>query len=396
MRVVLVAAALVLLAAAQAHAEPYRLRADALASVQAPAGLLVLSGQGRPRTWIDAEAVVWTGLSSPDDSLEAAGDALVVVVRVREPKGRGELTAGRFVVSPGAVRPLHIDGGSARANLPYGIRLEAFGGMPVVPAFGPRAYDWAVGGRIGESFHDILGGGVSYMQRREHGGLADEEAGVDLSLAPARWLDLAARGSYDLLSPGVSEAHLSAATRQGQVRGELFATHRSPSRLLPATSIFSALGDIPSDQLGLTGKWLAAPRLDLFGSLAARWAGGELGGEASLRATLRLDDVGHGAVSAEARRTTVVAPWSGLRLAVRVPLEEGLHAAAELELAFPDSSQGRGAVWPWALAAVGWRFARGWETAAAVEANASPQHTSEVTALVRLGTVWVSAGEVSP
>src|SRR4051794_9161260 len=41
------------------HAEPLRLRADAIAETQAPAGLVVLQGQDKLHPWIDAEGLVW-------------------------------------------------------------------------------------------------------------------------------------------------------------------------------------------------------------------------------------------------------------------------------------------------------------------------------------------------
>ena len=90
------------------------------------------------------------------------------------------------------------------------------------------------------------------MQRRIRGDLANEEVGADVAAVPVTWLDFAARSAYDLGSSGVADALVSAAIRVEPVRIELFATHRSPSRLLPATSLFSALGDFPSQVAGTT------------------------------------------------------------------------------------------------------------------------------------------------
>src|SRR5262249_55810692 len=59
------AAASACLVCANAHAQPLRLRADAYAEARAPAGLIVLQGEGRDgppsrqRPWLDAEGLVW-------------------------------------------------------------------------------------------------------------------------------------------------------------------------------------------------------------------------------------------------------------------------------------------------------------------------------------------------
>lgn len=375
-------------AARPAAAQPYRLRGDALATAQAPAGLVVLEGEARPVNWVATEAVLWTGASSQDDELDASGDALVAIVRLRDPEGQGDFTAGRFVLTTGAVRPTHMDGAHARGKLPFGIGVEAFGGMPVVPELGSRAYDWMLGGRVSETFLQLVSGGVSYVQRREHGRLDDEEVGFDAAFAPNRWFDIAGRAAYDLMQPGITEAHVSVATRPDPLRFELFAMRRSPARMLPASSIFSALGDIPSDQLGLNATWFAAPRLEVKGGATARAAGRELGADVNVRARLRLDDRGEGLLEGEARMTTVVEPWTGLGLALRVPLTAGLHVATEIELAMPHDPQGRGEIWPWALVALGWRFAERWDAALAFEASASPAEVRSFDAILRVGTHW--------
>ena len=117
-----------------ARADPLRLRADALAESQgtaSPTGLIVLQGQDSLKPWVDAEALVWAGAKP-----SLTGDVLVLMVRLREPHGYGELRAGRFVVATGAVRPVQIDGAYALGRAPWGSTVEAFGGLPVVPRFG--------------------------------------------------------------------------------------------------------------------------------------------------------------------------------------------------------------------------------------------------------------------
>jgi hypothetical protein len=375
-----------LLPAPFARADPLRLRGDAIAETQAPAGLLVLQGEDRVRnktqTWVDAEGLVWAGA-------DAQADVLVLSLRLRDPRGRGEARVGRFVFASGAIRPVQIDGASVLARAPWGSTIEAMGGMPVVPRFGARAYDWIAGGRAAQPIASRATIGVSYVQRRAHGEIADDEVGADFAARPAPWLDLAARSAYDLTSPGIADALTSAATRIDDVRLEAFATHRSPSRLLPATSLFSVLGDFPSDTAGATLRWYAAPRLDVWASGAAQDVAGALGGNASVRTLLKLDDRGEGNVGAEVRRQDVAtARWTGVRLAFAQPFGARLRLSTELEIAAPDQPRGRGALWPWGLAALAWRSGTGWEAAAATEAAATPVHAFELNALVRVSRAW--------
>jgi hypothetical protein len=372
--------------ALDAHADPLRLRGDALAETQgtsAPTGLVVLQGQDAmqaTRLSIDAEALVWAGAKP-----SVTGDVLVLMVRLREPHGYGEVRAGRFVVATGAVRPVQIDGVDVIARSPWGGRVEAFGGVPVVPRFGPRSYDWIAGGRLAQSIVSEATLGISYVQRRTDGEIDDEEIGADLAVAPARWLDLATFGSYDLVNPGITEARASAAARWQDWRFEIFASQLSPGRLLPATSLFSVLGDMPSQTLGATLRWRAAPRLDLLASGAAQDVGDTLGGNGWMRAALKLDDRGEGNLATEVRRVDLPgAQWTGVRVIAALPLGKGFRYSSELEIVVPDSPDGRGAAWPWGLTALSWRSRDSWEVAAAVEASSSPLRRYEADALVRL------------
>jgi hypothetical protein len=296
---------------------------------------------------------------------------------------------GRFLVATGAIRPVHLDGIDATARAPWGTSVQAFAGVPVLPRFEGRAFDWLVGTRVAQTYREQGVLGLSYVHRRDAGRLADEEIGVDLAAVPLERLDMAARLAYDLVYPGISDAHLSAAVRRRGWRVELYGRQRSPSRMLPATSLFSALGDVPSRELGAVALWRAAPRLDVSGSLAGSAVDGQVREDLSLRATLRLDDRGAGAVAVETRRRGGQgAAWTGLRMAGRYPITRTLGTSAELELVIPDDSHGRGAAWPWALWAVTWQPREHWEGAIAIEAGASPEHAFSLSGLARIARRW--------
>jgi hypothetical protein len=372
--------------ARRAGAQPIRLRADAVAQTEgasSPAGLIVLQGEDPVRRWIDVEGLVWAG------STPLTGDVLVLAVRLREPHGYAEARVGRFVLATGAVHPVQIDGAHVTARAPWGSTLETFGGMPVVPRFGSRTYDWLAGGRVAQTVVGTATLGVSYVQRREDGDISDNEVGADLALAAERWLDLAAFGAYDLTTPGLAEARASTAAHWLDWRFELFGSQVSPGRLLPATSLFSVLGDLPSETLGATVRWRAAPRLDLLVSGAGQDVAGGAGGNGWVRSTLRLDDRGQGSLGLEVRRVDVpLTQWTGVRAIAAVPLGHGFRYATELEIVTPDHPDGRGAAWPWGLTALTWRAPDGWEIAGALEASSTPLHRYEADALVRLSLAF--------
>jgi hypothetical protein len=370
-----------------AAADPYRLRADAVGlsnAPQSPVGLLVLSGEDKVHPLVSAEALVWTGATRFPGQDQPA-DALVVLVKLKDPSKMGELRLGRQIIATGAIRPIHMDGADARATLPTRTSVEVFGGAPVPAGFDYKSYDWVAGGRAGQTLARDTVMGVSYLQQRQHGWLATEELGMDFASAPASWFDLASRGAYDLVNPGLTEANVSLAARSETLRPEVYATHRSPSHLIPATSLFSALGDIPSNVAGASLRWRAFPRLDFLPTFAGRWVGSDLGVDAALKTTLRLDDLGAGALMLEVRRQDVQPDqWTGIRGAARVPLSQYFATSTELELVLPDDPRGRGTAWPWGLVALKWMPMPGLEAAGAVEASSTPRATAEMNALVRL------------
>lgn len=376
-----------LLCARSAEAQPLRLRGDAFAQTPSPTGLLVLSGEDRVKPWISAEGLAWLGAGVGGET--GAGDVLTLVVKLRDPTGHGEVRIGRLMATMGSVRPLQLDGASVLGRTPWGTSLEAFGGAPVVPRFGERAYDWAVGGRLAQSIGDKAKVGVAYLHQRDHGDLAAEEVGADLAIAPTRSFDLAARSAYDLVSWGLVDALLSASLRFASLRFEAFVTRRSPSRLLPATSLFSVLGDAPATRGGATVRWNAAPRLDVIGSGAVYVQDARTGFDAFVRANLRTDDEGKGVLGLELRRQGVPkSGWTGIRATAVVPVVPRLRASTELELAAADHPDARGAVWPWALLAMTYRASDRWDMALATEVASRPAVSREVVGLFRASYAW--------
>jgi hypothetical protein len=289
----------------------------------------------------------------------------------------------------GAIRPLHLDGADAIVRTPWGSSIEVFGGLPVTFGAAPRDYTWNMGGRAAQRIGQTGTVGFSYQHARMNGQAAFEEIGIDGAASFGRVFDGAFTTSLDLLRVGVSDARISLATRFDPVRLELFAVRRSPSRLLPATSLFSALGDVPSDRAGGSIFWKAAPRLDVRGEGAFESLGGALGGQFFIRTALRLDDRGDGVLGLELRRQGAPSSaWTGIRGTARIPLSKKLFASTELELVWPDEPRDRGPVWPWGIIALRYVPIPTWNVSGAIEANASPTNSAAIRALVRVSHSW--------
>jgi hypothetical protein len=382
------AAALLALAVAPAAADPLRLRADALATTQSPAGLLVLDGDTKPTDTTSAEAIVWTaGQSLPGE--QHTGDVLVIALRARTPDNRAAMRVGRFVATLGALRPVHVDGAGGRLSLPHRFDAEAYAGIPVVAGLTTaRTWDWVAGARVSLRLGDYGSAGVAFLEQRDDGRLATEEVGADAGLALGKRDDVAARAAYDLANPGLAEVMVSAGHRTTSLRGEVYAGYRAASHLLPATSLFTVLGDTPAERAGAVMTWKAAPRLDVIGDAGARYVDAMVAPALAVRAKLRLDDKGASLISGEIRRDGPRDDaWTGARAALRIALPHALTASSEVEVVIPDDPRGRGAVWPWALAALGWDSGA-WHGAFAVEASASPEDRSRLDALVQIGRAW--------
>lgn len=407
-----IACAVAVLAPLRASSDPLVLRADALATTAAPAGLVILSADGDAGAGLSAEAVVWTGDTSRAAGDRADGDVLVIALHARTRDGRAMATLGRFVAMLGALRPVHIDGASARVRLPYRFVAEAYAGLPVAPdSLVARTWDWAIGSRVSRAIGDWGSAGVAYREQRDDGRLDAEELGLDAGAALGRHDDVAGKLSYDLANPGLAEATVTASDRRGAWRSELYATYLAASHLLPATSLFSVLGDTPALRLGATATWRAAPRLDVVADLAVRRSDGDAidaapasrfataaaaagdSGEVNapaiaVRATLKLDDRGASALGGELRRDgTGDAGWTGARASVRIALPCALVATGELEVVAPDRDRGWGRLWPWGLAALGWTGGA-WHAAIAVEAQASPEDRRRLDVLARVSRMW--------
>lgn len=385
------------------EARSYRLRADALGQAFNPTGVLSVQGDMRPTDWVRAEALIWGGTGELGDE----ADVLVGRVTLRDPGHRADLHLGRMVVGAGAMRPVHFDGAHGIVRAPWHMKVETYGGVSVAPRFEERDYDWLVGGRIGQSLPGVGTVGVAYLQRRVGGRLDDHEVGGDLSFTLFEQVTVSGRAAWDLQNPGFSEALANLSYRPSDGwRFEVYGSHRSASRILPATSLFSVLGDVAADQGGARVRWRAAPRLDVVVDGGARSFSDSVGERGRLRVVLRLDDFGDSSIAGQVERAGGPADvaYSGARLIYRQRFARVFLFATELELVRPDESDvpvtvaqldgrlapspTRGEWWPWGLVSLEVQPTEQWIVAAAVEASATSSYEQAVDGLLRVTWLW--------
>lgn len=384
--VVVGAVGLLASAALPASADPLRLRADAYAfgnGYGGAAGLLSLQGRDKFTPWLDAEAQIWLGAG--DGSY---GDVLIIVANARDLKGRASVRVGRQIVVAGALRPMHLDGFDAHVRAPAGIDVEAFAGFPVIPRSGPRQFDWIVGGQLARR---VGSGrlGLAVLESRDRGALDTREIGVDGSWPVNQRIDLIGAVVLDTIRFGFAETRASAMWSTRKLRLELFGVQRTAAHLLPATSLFSVLGDVPAFRTGGAARWRAAPRLDVTATAGVRIINGEVAEDITAGTRLRLNNSGTSAVGIELTREGGAGyAWTGARATGRYTFCPAWMASAEFEVARPDDDRGRGKLWPWGLAAVTWRSESKWDAAMAVEASASPELRYRVDVLARLSRRW--------
>ena len=379
----------------QAVAQPHSVGVEAWGQLDPNVGLIVVEGSTRKYPYVDAEALVWGGAGSPQYGLrdnEFTFEALVATIKVRDPRGISDARLGRFILSTGAVRALHVDGGHLILRAPSKTHFEFFGGVPVDGNIEGRSYDWIAGGRVSQGLGKIGVLGGSYYNRYNAGQRSDEEVGVDFSLRAANWLDMAAKFSWEIVNPGLAEvlATISSQTNNRKFRAEVFASKRNVTRFLQQTSLFTVLGDPGIFASGANLFWRAAPRLDLTVEGAGRQAEDQWGWSGYLRGLLRTDDEGKGSVLGELRRMQVAtARWTGIRLASVIQIFEDVHQTVglmpEFEVIIPDDRNSiTGKAWPWGRLALRYRHESGWSFAAAAEASANQVQRLDVRGLARV------------
>ena len=172
-------------------------------------------------------------------------------------------TAGRQFLHVGSVAD-RIDGIAIQSDpLPW-LGIQAFGGVPVVSQVGERRGDWVFGGRVYGGWRPYFELGFSAATYYEAGDPDRQRIGGDLSVFPARWLDVLAHAYYDVLYGSLYDARATVVGRPVkdlEVRAEYERT--MPSAMLGMSSIFSVFSFSTISRVGGEVRYTAVRRVAL-------------------------------------------------------------------------------------------------------------------------------------
>ncbi len=270
----------------------------------------------------DVELSAWGSalVVAPDEGRDAWNerrfDGDVTIANVRHRVGPASLKLGRQIVTAGSARFSHIDGISAGARSDFGLGLDAYAGLTVLPRWAERpGYQhlgsareslveqpdalpdptrteyWMVGSRLHYTHADKAAFGVSFHEQTEAGELGRRDLGADLAVTPFRELGLAGDAFLDLDSTQLVEARAQAELRPTD-RIDVLAEYRraEPGLLLSRQSVLSVFSTDRFDELGGEVGYRPTSRLTLgLGSWLQVFGGDDPGARASAKAKIVPD-----------------------------------------------------------------------------------------------------------
>jgi len=197
----------------------------------------------------------------------------------------------QFVLNTGSV-PVQIDGAYARAELPFGFGVQAFGGLSVLPRFtdkpryyllGDRIDDlvkadtrtvldqdeqirnrdfWSAGGRVSHRFRDVSEVGVSFLEEREQSFLSRRQLGFDASVRPHRMVDAVAAAVLDTTSWKPQELRLRTDIYpMSNLQVSPGYSFTDPTLFLSRYSIFSIFANEANHDAGLDASYRLIRRI---------------------------------------------------------------------------------------------------------------------------------------
>ena len=178
------------------------------------------------------------------------------------------LTLGRQMVTDG-MRPVQIDGASARIVLPQGFGLQGYAGSPVAPRFMGRGGDlvttsvratFASGGRLSWSYPGLVEAGASVAVATDHGDPSRQDVGADLRVTPNRYLQFVGSGWMSLYEQRLGETLLAVTVYPlPHLDFTLDYRHVEPDLFLPRNSILSVFVSDHRNDVGGALHW-GAPK----------------------------------------------------------------------------------------------------------------------------------------
>ncbi|OGW53867.1 MAG: hypothetical protein A2Z46_08340 [Nitrospirae bacterium RBG_19FT_COMBO_55_12] len=143
----------------------------------------------------------WARTDLADESYgkKTNNDLQYAYLTIRKSTANTALDLGRLFIREGVVSEL-VDGAYARTDLVRGVRVAAFGGVPVETNFDGRSGDAVYGGRISEAYPGLYRLGFSYLKERNNRTDFREEEGGDLWFRPVNWAEVLGTSSYNALT----------------------------------------------------------------------------------------------------------------------------------------------------------------------------------------------------
>lgn len=375
-------------------------RAISMAPLQERAAL---DASGLYHGHVEAHLAAWgsVDLAAPTADGRVAGDLAIAWSRYRS--GPVSVWAGRRFVPWGAPGGVHVDGLGAEVELGAGFVSEVMVGRPVTPSYGglmgplPGFEDaTAAGGvRLGWSAQGHVASSASFLEHQSHGIPTRRVIQTDVVATLARWMDLHAALSLDLLGLGVMQADVELSTFvTRRVELDVGYGHLDPALLIPRWSLLSVFVTRTWDEGRLRASWRALSSVQ-FGLEAAALhyalAGrdDDLDGPpwgSRLEAFVRVNTLDRRGqfLALASRRDDGVRPMTLVRLAGSFPVVRSVMASLEAASALDDDSvSGARTSW-YARASIDAPITDRWRLGAALDGVRSPVATSEIRGLVHL------------
>ncbi len=273
-----------------------------------------LRAQRTPAPWggeVSVELSAWGNGLLNNIPGESRFDGDVSVFSVSQRFGPLVLRLGRQVVTGGAARFSRLDGVATELEPRRGWRLEAYGGLQVLPRWSQRPGYQQLGSatdaliRSSEWIADqertgygVWGGrasyrhgswgqlGLSYHEQREQSELGRRDAAADLVVLPNGPVVVSGLALLDVDSGRLGEARAAVDVPVGNefsVTGEFRRTE--PALFLSRQSVLSVFSTSSFDEAGGEVRYRPLPALGLYAS--AYWTRFDEGGEGG-RGTLRV------------------------------------------------------------------------------------------------------------
>src|SRR5262249_20755741 len=236
----------------------------------------------------------------------ATGDLDLAFIEGRLLDRRLALRAGRQLIASGVARNLQLDGLDAVVRAPYGIGVEAYGGVPVTTRFGSVSDDGAFGGRLFWRPAPRFEGGVSFIDVVDDGRIDRQEAGIDARLVVADSLTLTGLAALSTVETRLAEAAVRALWQpRRDLELTVEASRTAPDLFLSRGSIFSAFAEEPHDEAGATISLRPFSSLRLWGDGYAISDEAGVGGRGGLRLGWTLDRAAATVLGVEGRVLSV-------------------------------------------------------------------------------------------